>query len=133
MRKQLIILLAAVIYSGPLGCFPAVICYGYDGHILLENPGHDHCDCSQKCACQSIHCDELCLKQNHRHCLDSLVNLTALKVTIQANRYNDVINVNFFCPEACSIDFTLSGSFAFQHTSIIESYFSPLHTIILQA
>ena len=132
-RMQLIILLTAVIYAGPLGCFPTVICYGNDGHILLENPEHNHCNCSQKCICQAIHCDELCLKQNHHHCSDSPVDLTAIMAGAQKNNETDEANLIFIYPQGNSANFASGSSLCFMHTILIESYFSPLHTIILQA
>lgn len=133
MRNQLIIWLTFVIYTGPLGCFPSVICYGDDGHISIENPYHNHCQCPQGCSCETKHSEELCFKQNHRHCSDLPFDLTATTVTTQTNNETDDMNLNIIYGYDASADQASIGELLPLHTSIIDSYFSPLHTIILQA
>jgi hypothetical protein len=133
MRNQFIIWLTIVIYAGPVGCFPSVICYGDDGHILLENPYHNHCQCPQGCTCETIHSECLCIKHNHHHCSDLPLNLTMITVTPQTNNETDDANLDNIHGVDISADQASIGELLPLHNSEIDSYFSPLHTIILQA
>ena len=138
MRKDKVItLLIALMCFSPISGSFTVICYGSDGHVVVEPIFHNHCDCSETEEV-SQHKDSgesgIDFSNDDSHCKDTLI---ASSVVISVRKDNKPRLAKVFVQGLYQKTISDQISSSFKHPLLwyteLSSFFSPLRTVILLA
>lgn len=137
LKRKVTILLAGLMCISFVNGFPAVICHGPDGHVAIEPPAHNHCECSETAQDEkqtTYTGATIDFSANHEHCKDTVVIPNVL-LTIRKNvkPSTSKIFIAKLTPKAIlAYTHSFLSRFATQ-SGELSSFHTPLRSIILLA
>jgi len=137
LKRKITILLVGLMCISFVSGFPAVICHGPDGHVAIEPPAHNHCECSEtgQDEKQTTYTGTtIDFSADHEHCKDTVVTPNVL-LPIQKNfkpSTSKIFIAKLTPKPILAYTPSLLSCFAAQ-SSELPSFHTPLRSIILLA
>jgi hypothetical protein len=136
-KDNVITLLAALVFAGPISGSMSVVCYGHNGRITVEPLIHDHCDCpAPDAAGRGAGSGEPGTEPStaHAHCEDVPAMPGAFTAVDKGGQPKTAKAVSKgLCRKPVPDNTVFSRRFPFSQSIDFPAFFAPLRTVILLA